>query len=125
MNFIYFILIILLGIPITFFSQMIVGLVGFYTNSVWGMQILRKAIISIFSGIIAPITLFPKWFQSLSNILPFEELIYTPINVFMGQASTNDIILSIIKLLIWSIILYRVAKIFFEHAIKKVTINGG
>ena len=40
MNFIYFILIILLGIPITFFSQMIVGLAGFYTNSVWGMQIL-------------------------------------------------------------------------------------
>lgn len=125
LNFIYFIFIILLGIPITFFLQMIVGLAGFYTNSIWGMQILRKAVISIFSGIIAPLTLFPKWFQSLSNILPFKELIYTPINVFLGQASTNDVMFSIIKLFIWAIILYIVAKIFFEHAIKKITINGG
>lgn len=82
-NFVLCAFIILLGIPITFFIQMIVGTAGFYTNSIWGMQILRKAIISIFSGIIAPITLFPDWFQSLSNILPFQELIYTPINIWL------------------------------------------
>lgn len=59
-NLILFIIVILLGIPITFFIQMIVGTAGFYTNSIWGMQILRKAVISIFSGLIAPLTLFPR-----------------------------------------------------------------
>ena len=124
-NFILFVIVILLGIPITFFLQMIVGTAGFYTNSIWGMQILRKAIISIFSGIIAPITLFPVWFQNLANILPFKELIYTPINIWLGQVSTNDIYLIIIKQVIWGVILYILAKIFFNHAVKKITINGG
>lgn len=124
-NFILFLSVILLGIPITFFLQMIVGTAGFYTNSIWGMQILRKAIISIFSGIIAPITLFPEWFQNLANILPFKELIYTPINIWLGQVPINDIFFIIVKQSIWGIVLYVVAKMFFNHAVKKITINGG
>lgn len=123
--FIMFLLVILLGIPVTFFLQMIVGTVGFYSSSIWGMQILRKSVISIFSGIIAPITLFPDWFQKLSNILPFKDLVYTPINIWLGQLSINDIIFVIIKLIIWGIILYLIARTFFNHAVKKVTINGG
>lgn len=44
-NLIYFalsILVMLLGIPTTFFIQMIIGTAGFYTNSIWGMKILKK-----------------------------------------------------------------------------------
>lgn len=125
LNFILFIVLILVGIPITFFIQMIVGTFGFYTNSIWGMQILRKSVISIFSGMIAPITLFPIWFQNISKILPFKELIYTPIEVWLGNISINEIIFIIIKQVIWAVILYIIAKTFFNHAVKKITINGG
>ena len=124
-NFILFTIVISLGIPITFFLQMIVGTAGFYTNSIWGMQILRKAVISIFSGVIAPITLFPEWCQKLANVLPFKELIYTPINIWLGQVPINDIYFIIIKQIIWGIVLYVIAKVFFNHAVKKITINGG
>lgn len=125
LDFLLCIIVIILGIPITFFIQMIVGICGFYTNSIWGMQILRKAIIQIFSGIIAPITLFPIWFQKLSVWLPFKELIYTPINIWLGQVDYSQIMFVIVKQIIWGIILYIIAKLFFNHAIKNVTINGG
>lgn len=125
LDFVLCIIVILLGVPITFFIQMIVGTVGFYTNSIWGMQILRKAIIKIFSGIIAPISLFPIWFQDLSKVLPFKELIYTPINIWLGQVSYNEILFVIVKQIIWGFILYIVAKLFFNHAVKNLTINGG
>lgn len=124
-SFIFFIIVILLGISVTFFLQMIVGTVGFYSSSIWGMQILRTSVISIFSGIIAPITLFPNWFQKLANILPFKDLVYTPINIWLGRISTNEIIFVIIKLIIWGVLLYLIARIFFNHAVKKITINGG
>lgn len=125
LDFILCILVILLGIPVTFFIQIIVGTVGFYTNSIWGMQILRKAVIKIFSGIIAPISLFPIWFQNISKFLPFKELIYTPINIWLGKMPYNEILFVIIKQIIWAVILYIIAKIFFKHAIKNLTINGG
>lgn len=125
LNFLLFVIIILLGIPITFFSQMIVGTVGFYSNSIWGMQILRKAVISIFSGIIAPIELFPQWFQNIANILPFKDLVYTPINIWLGNITMQEILFVIAKQIIWGIILYITSKLFFNHAVKNITINGG
>ena len=60
-----------------------------------------------------------------ANVLPFKELIYTPINIWLGQVSMNDIILVMIKQIIWIGVLYGIAKMFFNHAVKKVTINGG
>ncbi len=125
LNFILAVIIILVGIIISFFMQMIVGTVGFYSSSIWGMQILKRAIISIFSGIIAPLTLFPEWFQKIANILPFKELIYTPVNVLMGNIELNQIWIIIVKQILWVFITYGIAKIFFNHSIKKVTINGG
>ena len=118
-------LVILLGIPTTFFIQMIVGTIGFYTNSIWGMQILRKAIIQIFSGIIAPISMFPLWFQELSKFMTFKELIYTPVHIWLGQVTYEQVMFVIIKQILWGLILYAIAKLFFNHAVKKLTINGG
>lgn len=125
MNFILFLLVIVLILPISFFIQMIIGTVGFYTNSIWGMQILRKSVISIFSGLIAPLTLFPQWFQTIANILPFKEFIYTPINIYLGRIELNEIGIIIAKLIVWIVILYLISKTFFNHAVKKITINGG
>lgn len=127
-SFVHFILcifVMILGIPITFFIQMIIGTAGFYTNSIWGMEIFKKATIQIFSGIIAPITLFPLWFQELSKWLPFKELIYTPINIWLGNITMNEIFFVIVKQIVWGLILYFIAKIFFNHAVKNITINGG
>ena len=125
LDFVLCIIVILLGVPITFFIQMIVGTVGFYTNSIWGMQILRQSIISIFSGLIAPLTLFPEWFQKIANILPFKEFIYTPINIYLGNIPLNEIGFVILKLILWSLILYAISKAFFKYSVKKITINGG
>lgn len=123
--FLGFICIILLNIPISYFLQMIVGTCGFYTNATWGMQILRKSIISIFSGLIAPLTMFPEAFQKIANILPFKEFFYTPINIYLGKIQGIEILGIIEKQLIWAIIMYAVAKVFFNKAVKKITINGG
>lgn len=125
LNLILFFVLIIIGLPITYFLQAIIGIVGFYTNSIWGMQILRKSIIYIFSGVIAPISLFPEWFQTISNFLPFKELVYTPIQIYLGQFPMEQIGLIILKQIIWGIILYLIAKIFFNHAVKQVTVNGG
>ena len=124
-NFIFFLLVIILILPISFFIQMIVGTIGFYTNSIWGMQILRQSVISIFSGLIAPLTLFPEWFQKIANILPFKEFIYTPINIYLGNVPLNERGFIILKLGAWTFILYVISKTFFNYSVKKITINGG
>ncbi len=125
LNLLFAILLIILEIPILYFFQLIIGIIGFYTNSIWGMEILKDAIISIFSGMIAPLTLFPNWFQQIANLLPFKEIVYTPVYLYLGQIELDTIWILIIKQIIWIILLYIIAKAFFKHAVKKVTVNGG
>jgi ABC-2 type transport system permease protein len=124
-HFLLFALMIILGIVIVFFIDVIVGMVIFYTSSICGMQILRKSIISIFSGMVAPIFFFPNWFQKIVDILPFKEMVYTPINMYLGLIPINETVFIFIKQLVWIIILYFISKIFFHKAIKNITINGG
>lgn len=125
LNFLCFIIVICLAVIVVYFFELILGMTAFYTNSIWGIEIFKRAILSIFSGIIAPITLFPKILQKIANILPFKDCIYTPINIYFGELSNIEIIQVIVKQSIWIVALYIIAKILFNKAIKNITINGG
>ena len=125
LNFIFFILVVLLSIVVVFFFELILGTTAFYTDSIWGIEIFKRAILSIFSGMIAPISLFPQWLQKIANILPFKDCIYTPINIYFGELSNMEMLQVLLKQCIWIAILYVVAKILFNKAVKNVTVNGG
>ena len=125
LNFIFFMIVISLSVVIVYFFELIIGTSAFYTNSIWGVEILKRAILSIFSGMIAPISLFPEIFQKVANILPFKDCIYTPISIYFGQLNNTEILQVILKQFIWIFILYIVAKILFNKAVKNVTVNGG
>ena len=124
-NFLFFILVICLGMVIIYFFELILGMSAFYTDAIWGIEVLKRAIINIFSGMIAPIALFPNFFQKIANVLPFKDCIYTPINIYFGNLSTSEIFNVLLKQCFWIFFLYVIAKIIFKKAIKSITINGG
>lgn len=125
LNFCAFLIVIFLSIVIIYFFEVVLGVTAFYTNSIWGIEIAKRSILSIFGGMVAPIALFPKAIQKIANILPFQECVYTPINIYFGNLSNIEILQVIIKQGIWLILLYIVAKFLFKKAVKNITVNGG
>ena len=125
LNFILFIIVISLSVVVVYFFELIIGTSAFYTNSIWGVEVFKRAILSIFSGMIAPISLFPEFLQKIANMLPFKDCIYTPISIYFGELNNIEIIQVILKQFIWIFILYIIAKILFNKAVKNVTVNGG
>lgn len=124
-NFILFVILVALAVVIVYFFELILGMSAFYTNSIWGVEIFKRSILSVFSGMIAPITLFPNFLQKIANILPFKDCIYTPINIYFGNIGYIEILQIILKQSIWIVILYIIAKFLFNKAIKNITVNGG
>lgn len=124
-NLLFFIVIIFLSIVSVYFFEIILAMSAFYTDSIWGVEILKRSIINIFSGMVAPLSLFPEFLRKIADVLPFKDYIYTPINIYFGNLSNAEILQVIIKQCIWIVIFYIIAKIVFKKAIKKVTINGG
>lgn len=125
LNFFFFVLVIFLAVVVVYFFELILGMTAFYTNSIWGVEVLKRAILNIFSGMIAPITLFPEFFQKIANILPFKDCIYTPISIYFGELNLIQMGQVILKQCLWIVVLYMIAKCLFHKAIKNITINGG
>jgi len=126
LTYFYFIVSFIIGALIGAQIDLMIGIVAFWTVNVWGVRVLREAIIKFFSGALIPISLFPHWFQNVSQFLPFQAMVYVPTTIFTGQVSSgSQIALSIGIQIFWLISMYALLRILWLFAIRKITIFGG
>lgn len=125
LNILYFVVSLIFSLTIAFLIEFGIGLLTFYTSSGWGLQFMKGAIISFFSGALIPLSFFPDRLRRLTEFLPFKDIIYTPISIYMGVISNNQIIGALFFQVAWIIALLFITRLFFRVAIRNVTIQGG
>ncbi|WP_394679514.1 ABC transporter permease [uncultured Exiguobacterium sp.] len=105
--------------------DLLVGIFAFYTVNIWGLSVLQDAVITIMSGAIVPLTLFPDWFQTISLYLPFASLVYVPVAIYTGEIAASGILQALLVQIGWMIGFFVILRITFALAIRKVTVFGG
>ena len=58
---------------------------AFYTYSGYGIFASRIALHQTFSGLQAPLTLYPPILLSIGRWLPFQHVIFTPVSIYLGR----------------------------------------
>lgn len=124
-HFLLFLLSFVIGYMIMSFFSLLVGLLSFVLMSYWGLYYTKKAMVDLFSGALIPFVMLPPWFAKLCEFLPFSKIVYTPVMIYMGQISGQAIVEVMILQVLWCVVLYLAAKIFFRFLIRRVTVNGG
>ncbi|PEP84918.1 ABC transporter permease [Bacillus pseudomycoides] len=115
----------LLGVLIGSQLDLIIGILAFWLTYIWGLRILKDAVILLFSGALIPITLFPNWLQAITNYLPFQAMIYTPVAIYTEQLSGNAMYIAIIIQIIWLIVVFFIIRLVWVYALRNITIYGG
>ena len=116
----------LVGILIGTQIDLIIGVLAFWTVNVWGLRVLREAVIKFFSGALVPLTLFPSWFQEVSSFLPFQSMIFVPVAIYTGQIPMGtQAFMAFATQLFWLCILFVLVRLGWAQAVKKVTVFGG
>jgi len=111
---------------IIFMLDYIIGLVSFYTQSIWGIFQTRESLVVVFSGVLIPFAFFPQWLQDILEFSPFVAMYYTPITLLMGQvADTTQALVMIANQLFWLGVFFVICRVFFKKATQVITINGG
>ncbi len=123
-NFMYFLISVCTSYIIFALIDVVFGIIQFYTKSSWGINSLKYAIITLFSGRLLPLGIYPKWCLNVLDSMPFKYLYDVPIQIVIGK-NMDFIEKELLWSLIWIIILYVVYKICFHRAIKKITVQGG
>ncbi len=124
-SFLLFSLSVVLGYLLSFYLNLIFGYLAFFLLNIWGFSILKGAILNFLSGATIPLAFFPGAVRTVLEQLPFASLVYAPTMIYMGKLSTNQILFTLIKQIIWLIIFVLISDFIWIKAQKRLEVQGG
>ena len=117
---------LLLAFLISFSIDYFVGIMAFYSESVWGLSITKEIIVTVFSGALIPLQFFPDSIQKILLWLPFQAIYHTPIMMMTRADQGLDVFLPmLLTQLMWAAALFTFTRLFYSQAIKVLRIAGG
>ena len=99
-----------LGFTVGFLLSAAITSLAFWTTRVYSVHEFYYALILLFSGQFVPLPLMPKVIQDIAQYLPFQLLMYYPIQLILGKLSSAQIVEGFVVGLIWlgiSILLFN------------------
>ena len=102
----------------------LLGMITFWTTRVSAIYEFFFAIELLFSGRLVPMSLLPDWLQNIALFMPFQYTFFYPINVLVGNASTEELLLGLLIQVFWILIGAFFVYIVFKKGIKKFTSVG-
>lgn len=114
-NFILFITTAILGFLIAFYFNLLFGLIAFKLKQYRYASRIKNTIVSLVSGKVLPLTIFPATALAVINLLPFNYVYFAPAMILLGK---QNALLVIITQLIWITVLYALFRIGFNKSLK-------
>ena len=128
LNLLYFVVSTVLALIVNFGIEMLVATLCLYTESTWGINIVKETIVLLLSGASIPLAFFPEKVREVISYLPFRAVYDIPLSVLLGKAG-SDSLEGLLKLwglqLAWAVVLTVAGIIFWNISVKKITVNGG
>ena len=117
---------LVLAFLISFSIDYFVGVMAFYSESVWGLSITKEIIVTVFSGALIPLQFFPDAIRNILLWLPFQAIYHTPIMMLTKADQGVAIFLPMLLVqLLWAMTLFLLTRLFYNQAIKVLRIAGG
>jgi ABC-2 type transport system permease protein len=123
--FLFYLLSLLIAYMINFYFNVIYGFMAFFFKNLWGTSLIKETLVSFLSGGAIPLAFLPEGLAAVLNILPFASLRYTPVMIYMGMYSTEDILWRIGLQAFWMAVFFGLSKLVWRSATKHLSIQGG
>ena len=101
------------------------GMVAFFTTYIFGMLMAKEALLSFLTGQLIPISLFPLGLQRVFDFLPFSSMVYTPVMIYLGKYTGNELMFVLLRQLAWVVILYVLGTVIWKQVTKRLVVLGG
>lgn len=127
-NMLFFIVSVVLAMIINFNIDMFVATICLYTESTWGINIMKESIVMLLSGATIPLAFFPDSIRMVVEYLPFRAVYDAPLSIMLVKGGATDIegTLKLLGLqLIWAIVMSLISSLFWRYSVRKITVNGG
>ena len=127
-NLLTFMVSLVLALIINFNLEMLVAPICLYTESTWGINIVKETIVLLLSGATIPLAFFPETLRRIVDLLPFRAVYDIPLTILLKKGGTDTLqgLLPVLGIqLAWCVALTILGNLFWNHAVKRITVNGG
>jgi ABC-2 type transport system permease protein len=116
---------LLLAHAISFGFSWLVGVASFRLRNAAGLTNLKATIISIFSGALIPLDLYPAPLRAAVMWMPFQGLSHTPANIFIETIPIATLWQPLLVQAGWAVLLAVLGALAFRRATQQLVIQGG
>lgn len=103
----------------------IIGTCAIPLTSILALIRAKFWLIELLSGLLIPLSFFPRSLQILSSWLPFEHIAYTPLQIYLGRLSLSQTLRLLALEYFWVAALLFLGHLWWRRATRKITIHGG
>ena len=128
LNLLWFIIATVFALLLNYNIEMLVAPICLFTESSWGINIVKETIVLLLSGATIPLAFFPEKARMVVQYLPFRAVYDIPLSILLGKSGSDTWqgLVSLFGLqIIWLIILTIAGNLFWNCAVTKITVNGG
>lgn len=125
-NLLYFAVSVVLAVLINYSIDFIVGTICLYTESIWGINIMKQVIVLLLSGATVPIAFFPEPLKTVVYYLPFQSIYNAPLTLLLDGSPTPETVAATLGTqLLWCMGMTLLGKLFWKLSLRQITVNGG
>ena len=125
-NLLFFVLSVIMGVIINYSIDFIVGTICLYTESIWGINIMKQVTVLLFSGAVIPVAFFPEGLKRFTYCLPFRAIYDAPLSILLSPGTVDSsIINTLLVQLFWCLFMTAASVVFWKISLRQITVNGG
>ena len=96
-----------------------------WTISGEGVAIMTASLVSLLSGMIIPLPLFPDWAQPLLQLLPFAALMDLPARIYTGDIPAAQAGFVLLHQACWTLALVALGRWLLGRCARRIVVQGG
>jgi len=123
----FFFLFLTLGLFLSFYLNLLISFLGFWSAEVWAPRFIFFILISILAGNFFPLDLLPKKLFSLIILTPFPYLFFLPVKMISSPQTLMDkidIYFLFFMGSFWLVILFFLVQFFWQKGLKSFSFWG-
>lgn len=125
-NLLFFAVSVVMAVSINYSIDFIVGTICLYTESIWGINIMKQVVVTLLSGAAIPIAFFPEPLKTITYYLPFQSIYNAPLSVLLDGAPELQTLMTTLGVqLFWCAAMTVLSKLFWKVSLRQITVNGG
>jgi ABC-2 type transport system permease protein len=103
----------------------LIGTCAIPLKSILALVRAKQWLIELLSGLLLPMPFFPKPIAVAMAWLPFEHIAFTPLQIYLGKLNHAEVLRALAAEWFWVVALLALAHWWWNHCLRRLSIQGG